>query len=49
MMPEKIFCKGCGRRLMNIPFVGERIVEFEEGFYCDRCAKERAEKGRKKI
>lgn len=49
MRMEKIYCQGCGRRLQNIPFIGERMVEFEEGFYCEKCAKDRAEKGRRKI
>jgi len=48
MMP-KVFCKGCGRRLNNLPFMGERIVEFEEGFYCEKCAKERSEQMRRKM
>lgn len=49
MMMEKVFCKGCGRRLKNAFFGGERIIEFEEGFYCEKCAKERSEKKRKEI
>jgi hypothetical protein len=49
MTMEKIYCKGCGRRLNNIPFIGEPMVEFEEGFYCQKCAKERAENKRSKI
>jgi hypothetical protein len=49
MMPPKLFCKGCGRRLINIPLVGERIVEFEDGFYCEKCSRERVESKRRKI
>jgi hypothetical protein len=45
-MMEKVFCFCCGRKLNNIPLVGERIVEFSEGFYCEKCAKERVEKRR---
>jgi len=43
-MMEKIYCKGCGRRLMNTPFLGERIVEYEDGWYCEKCSKIRQEK-----
>lgn len=47
-MMEKVFCKGCLRRLNNAFMGGERIIEFEDGQYCERCAKERIEKRGKK-
>lgn len=53
------FCKGCGIKLPDAGFlegvggflVGgqQKIHEFEEGKYCDKCAKIRVEKHRKKL
>ena len=41
---EKIYCKGCGRRLINTFIGGEKIVEYEDGWYCEKCSKIRQEK-----
>ena len=47
---EKTFCKRCGRKLSIgiMGFGGEPIIEFEDGFYCQKCARERADGKRKK-
>ena len=43
------FCKGCGRKLNTMPLVGERVVEFEEGFYCLECARKKIDRKRRII
>ena len=53
------FCKGCGIKLQTGGGVaavsgllfggGPKNYEFEEGSYCQKCAKIRVEKGRKKL
>jgi len=49
-MQEKKFCKGCGRLINILPFgIGEKYVEFDDGYYCESCAKIMVEKRRKKI
>lgn len=52
MTTQKIFCKGCGRKLNYSPLpmlYGETVFEFEDGFYCERCAIERTKRKRKAI
>jgi len=50
MMKDKVFCKGCGKKLNVLPFgMGDRYQEFEDGFYCETCAKLRINKRRKEI
>ena len=51
---EKRFCKGCGQRL-PAPSIFDivnknkaKVHEFEDGFYCDGCAKSKVDKARKK-
>lgn len=52
------FCKGCGIKLPNPSLFsgfasafgqGEKVYEFEEGKYCEKCAKLRVDKKRKEI
>lgn len=46
---EEVFCAVCKRQLNTIPFIGEKYVKFEDGTYCQKCAKEKVDKERKKI
>ena len=48
-MQQKIFCKGCSKRLMTgiLGFGGEPTVEFEDGMYCLACAKKIREQSNK--
>lgn len=51
MIVEKIFCKNCGQKIhqSKIGFLtGDRYHEFQDGFYCEACAKQRVEKARSK-
>ncbi len=47
---EKKFCVGCERAL-SPPIImnwgGEKMYEFKDGFYCEKCAKIRVDKVRK--
>jgi len=51
-MTNKIFCKGCGKKL-NISLMpgiyGEQTQEFEDGHYCLECAREKIKKQRSKL
>jgi len=43
------FCKGCGQKLpqgISIMFADSKPVEFEDGFYCAKCAKIKVNKVR---
>ncbi|MFA6201207.1 MAG: hypothetical protein WC679_12465 [Bacteroidales bacterium] len=51
-MLDKKFCKGCGRKLNESPLpavYGERVYEFEDGFYCEICGKAIVKKRREKL
>ena len=39
----KVYCKGCGLGMNPMPFVGEKVYEFEDGTYCEKCAKIKVE------
>jgi len=49
------FCKGCGIALkspnpLSLIFVkGEKIYQFDDGYYCEHCAKLRIDKRRRKL
>ena len=45
----KVYCKGCGISILSVPFVGDKYYEFEDGIYCEKCAKIRVDKNRKKL
>ena len=45
----KEYCKGCGLLINAIPFVGDTCYRFEDGVYCEKCAKIKVEKSRKKL
>ena len=47
-MNEK-FCKGCKKQLNTIPFIGEKFYKFEDGTYCEQCAKIVIERNRRKF
>lgn len=50
-MIGKRFCKHCKKKLPEPVFgfnMGEPVHEFEDGFYCDVCAKMTIEKRRKR-
>lgn len=46
---EKGFCKGCGKAMANIPFIGEPTHTLEDGTYCQTCAKIKVDKKRKNL
>ena len=54
-MEDKIFCQKCEQRLTNVQknaitgffSQGQKVHEFKDGFYCDKCAKVKVEEGRK--
>lgn len=48
MVTEKVYCQKCERRLKtgNLIIKGEPIHEFKDGFYCDKCGKNKVEKAR---
>ena len=48
-MARELYCTGCGQRINNIPIIGEKSFEFEDGTYCERCAKIKVDKNRKKL
>jgi len=49
-MKDKTFCKGCGKRLNILPFgMGDRVYEFDDGYYCEACSKLRTDRRRKQI
>lgn len=48
-MINEIFCKGCGKKINNIPFIGEPHYKFEDGTYCQQCAKVVVDKKRKAL
>ena len=53
------FCKGCGIKLPNqnglvgitnsILGTGGKVYEFEDGKYCEKCAKAKVDNKRKKL
>jgi len=53
-LSEKIFCQGCKQRISKSGMAkklltkgSEDIFEFEDGFYCSKCAKIKVEKERR--
>lgn len=51
---EKNFCRGCGKRISGSPkFMNlinkEKIYEFEEGMYCEKCAKVKVDRRRREM
>lgn len=52
MEGEKTFCQGCKQRIpkpsLFLKITGTKIYEFEEGYYCENCAKVKVNKERKK-
>jgi len=52
---EKRFCMRCEQRLpeqiggkvFGLLFKQEKVYEFKNGFYCEKCAKVKVEEGRK--
>ena len=54
-MEDKIFCQKCEQRLPSqsggfmgfLKLESQKVYEFKEGFYCDKCAKVKVEEGRK--
>ena len=46
---EKKFCQGCKKRLLMLGPLGDRTMEFEDGFYCEKCAKVKVEKNRRNL
>jgi len=48
-MREKQFCKGCGKAINTMIFIGEPFQEFEDGIYCQKCAKIRVKRARRSI
>lgn len=46
---KEVFCTVCGRKINTLPFIGERYHQFKDGYYCDKCAKIKVEKNRRKI
>ena len=47
---EKKFCVGCDRKLTEGAFMGiggEKIHEFKDGFYCEKCAKIKVDNARR--
>ena len=46
---DKLFCQKCKRRITKKFFgMGENVIEFEDGYYCEKCAKEKVENSRRK-
>jgi len=53
MTNEKVFCRGCKQRIV-IPSATQKLlskgsenpIEFEDGYYCPKCAKIKVEKER---
>lgn len=53
-MGESKFCKGCGNKLNILTGIlgamtKKNYFEFDDGFYCEKCAKIRVAKRRKKL
>lgn len=48
-MIQEIYCKGCTKKINNIPFVGEIFQKFEDGTYCQVCSKIKVDKQRKNL
>ena len=53
MENNKRFCERCEQRLpdvksplMNLLVPGQKVHEFKEGFYCEKCAKLKVEEDR---
>ena len=53
-MEDKIFCQKCEQRLpsqsggfMSMIDKKQKVHEFKDGFYCEKCAKVKVEEGRK--
>lgn len=48
-MEDKIFCKKCKQRIYRGSLLkkGTPSYEFEDGFYCEKCAKIKIEEARK--
>lgn len=42
------FCKICKRRINTTFFIGEKFYEFEDGIYCEVCAKAIVDKRRRR-
>lgn len=43
---EMKFCKGCGKQINTMPVIGEKYYKFEDGVYCENCAKIKVDKKR---
>lgn len=41
------FCKGCGLKIKRSLFGGTKAYEFEDGSYCEKCARAKVDKARK--
>ncbi len=46
---ESKFCNGCKKKINPMPFIGDKFHEFEEGTYCEKCAKIIVEKNRRSL
>ena len=46
---DEIFCKGCGKKLNTMKFIGDKFFQLQDGFYCEVCAKVVVEQRRKKL
>jgi len=45
----EVYCAGCGKRIIVVPFFGEKSYKFQDGVYCEACARLVVEKRRKKL
>lgn len=48
-MAEAVFCKQCGQRIKFSFMNQDKPVEFEDGWYCYNCAREKVKKARNKL
>ncbi len=46
---NEVYCKGCTKKINTIPFLGEPFHKFEDGTYCQQCAKVVIDKRRKNL
>ena len=46
---EPKYCVGCKKRLIVIPFLGDKVFHFEDGVYCELCAKKLIERRRRNL
>ena len=49
---EAEYCKGCGQKLPNKilgMITGQKAYAFEDGFYCEKCAKIKIERDREEL